>query len=203
MKTNRVLLVGASMLALPCVAGAQDNAAPPAPAAVEAAVDPASIPMPTLAFTPNAGDTGDFDKYFYFNRAETDFATAYDDIRECDNLARGLPRRAAPGMPDYMMYQPQYQTMAGAVGGALGAAIVAGIAEASAAAERRRVRRSIMRTCMRFKGYQAYGLRKSLWEEFNFEEGSRRVPEAERLRMLRMQARVASGPRPTVAELRP
>ena len=205
MKTGWTPLAGAVLLALPGAAGGHEPAAPAAPTApeAEAPVDPATIAMPNLAFTPTAGDEGDYDKYFVFNRADTDFATAYADLRECDNLARGLPRQGSPGMPNYMMYMPQYQTMGGAIGGALGSAIAAGIAEAAAAAERRRVRRSIMRTCMRFKGYQAFGLRKSLWEEFNFEEGSRRVPEAERQRLLRIQARVASGPRPTVGEIRP
>lgn len=195
---NRVLApLGAAALAVMLAAappvGAQDKP-PPAP------VDPATIPMPNLAFTPTRADESNYDKYFYFNRGDTDFATAYADLQECDDYARGLPRHglAQAGVP-----YPYSGTMAGAVGGALGNAIAGAIANASASAERRRQRRSIMRTCMRFKGYQAFGLRKSLWEAFNFEEGNRHVEEEERQRLLRLQARVASGPRPGVGEIRP
>jgi hypothetical protein len=166
----------------------------------DAPIDPATIPMPSLAFTPNAGDERDYDKYFYFHRPETDFAAAYADLRECDNYARGLPRRALPYVE---LGYPYNASLAGAIGGALGNALASAIANAGFSAERRQQRRVIMRTCMRFKGYQAFGLRKSLWESFNFEEGNRTVPEEERGRLLRLQARVASGPRPTAPALRP
>ena len=56
-------------------------------------------------------------------------------------------------------------------------------------------------SCMRFKDYRVYGLPETLWERFNFEEGNRRVPEAERQRLLQLQARVASGPAPAVGEV--
>jgi hypothetical protein len=169
-------------------------------APVEEPVDPSTIALPDLAFSPTSGDVADYDKYFYFHRADTDFATAYADLQECDGYARGLPRR---GLPYTDTPYPYAGTMAGAVGGALGNLIVGAIVEAQQSAQRRRQRRSIMRTCMRFKDYQLFGLRKSLWEQFNFEEGSRVVPEAERQRLLRIQARVASAPMPTVGELRP
>jgi hypothetical protein len=165
-----------------------------------APIDPNSIAMPELAFTPNAGDQRDYDKYFFFNRENTDFATAYADIQECDNYARGLPRRS---LGYAATPYPYNGTMAGALGGALGNALAGAIANARFSAQRRQQRRVIMRTCMRFKGYQAFGLRKSLWESFNFEEGNHRIEENERQRMLRIQARVASGARPAVAELRP
>ncbi len=187
-------VIVALFLGMPAAGQAQKTEASPA------LVDPATIPMPDLAFTPNAGHERDYDKYFYFHRPETDFATAYGDLQECDNYARGLPRR---GLPYADAPYPYQGTMAGAVGGALGNAIAGAIANASFSAERRRQRRVIMRTCMRFKGYQAFGLPKSLWENFNFEEGNRRVEEDERQRLLRLQARVASGPRPTIGELRP
>ena len=174
-------------------AGAVQTASAPA-------VDPSTIPLPELAFAPTARDVGNYDKYYYFHRAETDFATAYADIQECDGYARGLPHNEV--MPNAPVPYPYAGTMAGAIGGAIGNAIVGAIISAEASAERRRQRRSIMRTCMGYKGYQAYGLRKSLWETFNFEEGSREIPEDERQRLLQIQARVASGPVPTVGEIR-
>lgn len=157
-------------------------------------IDPASIPMPNLSFTPTPQLEENFDKYFIFNRADTDFATAYEDLRECDGYARGLSYRN-----NYVPYVgPGLVT--GAIGGAVGA-VVADMVFGSA--ERRKQRRINMMTCMRFKDYRVFGLPENLWEEFNFEEGTRQVPEAERQRMLQLQARVASGPAPTVGEVRP
>jgi hypothetical protein len=157
-------------------------------------IDPASITMPNLSFTPTPQIAENFDKYFFFNRAGTDFMTAYEDLRECDGYARGLAYRG-----NYVPYVgPGLVT--GAIGGAVGA-VVADMVFGSA--ERRKQRRINMMTCMRFKEYRVFGLPENLWEEFNFEEGTRQVPEAERQRMLQMQARVASGPAPTVGEVMP
>jgi hypothetical protein len=157
-------------------------------------IDPATIPMPNLTFTPTPQIEGNYDKYFYFHRTDTDFMTAYADLRECDGYARGLAVRA-----NYVPYAgPGLVT--GAVGGAIGA-VVADMVFGSA--ERRKQRRINMITCMRFKDYRVFGLPESLWESFNFEEGTRRVPEQERQRLLQVQARVASGPAPTVGEVRP
>jgi hypothetical protein len=149
-------------------------------------VDPATVAMPDLAFTPTPEVAENFDKYFYFNRADTDFMTAYADLRECDGYARGLA------------FHSQYSYGQGVVGDMLAGAIADAI---FGSAERRRQRRLNMLTCMRFKDYRVFGLPENLWERFNFEEGSRRVPEAERQRMLQMQAKVASGPAPTVGEV--
>jgi hypothetical protein len=157
-------------------------------------IDPATIPMPTLTFTPTPQLEENFDKYFFFNRADTDFMTAYDDLRECDGYARGLAYRSA--------YVPYYAPglLPSAIGGAV-ATVVADMVFGSA--ERRKQRRINMLTCMRFKEYRVFGLPENLWEEFNFEEGTRQVPERERQRLLQIQARVASGPAPTVGEVRP
>jgi hypothetical protein len=150
--------------------------------------------MPELSFTPTPQIEGNYDKYYYFNRAGTDFMTAYADLRECDGYARGLAYRAS--------YAGYYGggLLTSAVGGAIGTAVADAI---FGSAERRRQRRINMLTCMRFKEYRVFGLPETLWERFNFEEGMRQVPEEERQRFLRIQARVASGPAPTVGEVRP
>ena len=88
------------------------------------------------------------------------------------------------------------------LGGVLGGAIGSALADAIyGSAEERRKRRVNMRRCMNFKGYARYGLSKDLWNEFNFEEGNRTVPEQERQGMLAQQAKVASGPKPAGGEL--
>lgn len=163
--------------------------APPAPA-----IDPASLPLPDLAFTPNQEAEDNYDKYFFFNRADTDFATAYGDLQECDGYARGLSYRTGNAAVPY--------PYAGTVGGILGGVIANVMDDAIyGSAERRRLRRTNMRICMGFKGYTAFGLPKAIWEQFNFEEGNARVEEGRRQRFLQMQARAASGPRPTLGAL--
>src|SRR5262245_11241205 len=53
-------------------------------------IDPAKVEAPALTFTETEEDKAGYEKYFYFVRDDTDFATAYQDIRECDALARGV-----------------------------------------------------------------------------------------------------------------
>lgn len=152
--------------------------------------DPAASPvaLPDISYTPSAAgapEANDFDKYYAFHRADTDFATAYADIVECDGYARGLQT----GMDYQQVPYPYAGTMAGAVGGAIGSAMAMAI---FGSAEKRRMRRVNMRTCMNFKGYQRYGLPKPVWERFNFEEGLSGVTPVKRQVYLKQQAMVAS-----------
>jgi hypothetical protein len=189
-------LGGIGMLAAVCASSAAAQRAP-APLA-SGPVDPAGVPMPNLAFTPTEDVQRNYFKYHYFHRADTDFETAYADLQECDGYARGLAYRTG-GVPGYV---PVPATLAGAVGGAIGGAIGNALADAIyGSAHRRQQRRMIMRTCMGYKDYRTFGLTKDLWEAFNFSEGNSSPPEARRQEFLRMQARAASGPRPTLGEM--
>lgn len=193
----RALLHGAFPAALLGATGplCAQTASPPPP------IDPATIPMPNISFTPTPDIEENYDKYYVFNRADTDFATAYADLQECDGYARGLSHRNYGG--GYHGSPHGAGLLAGAVGGAIGGALGAVMSDAIyGSAERRRQRRINMQTCMRFKEYRVFGVPKELWEEFNFEEGNSRIPEDRRQRMLQQQARVASGPAPTVGEVR-
>ena len=147
--------------------------------------DAAAVTMPKLDYTPSGTEAADFDKYYAFHRPDTDFATAYADIAECDGYARGLQS----GITYMQTPYPYAGTMAGAVGGAIGNAVAMAI---FGSAEKRRARRVNMRTCMNYKGYARYGLPKSLWDDFNFEEGIGSVNEEKRHRYLMQQALVAS-----------
>jgi hypothetical protein len=157
-------------------------------------VDAAKVTTPRLAFTEAPGDREGYDKYFYFVRTETDFATAYNDIRECDSLTRGIRTYLSGGTVPY----PYAGTMAGAVGGAIGGLLADAI---FGSAQRRAMRRSNMRTCMGYKGYSRHGLPKALWTEFNFEEGLSGVSEDERQKFLQMQAKAAIAGKPQSEEL--
>jgi hypothetical protein len=175
------------------------QAEPPAPepaapsSGPATAIDPSTVPFPELAFQPDEEAIRNYVKYFYFHRENNDFATAHADLLECDAYARGFA-----SLPSVNVYVPY----GGVVGGALGGAIGSAMADAIwGSAQRRQLRRINMRTCMTFKGYRTYGLPKSLWEEFNFEEGLSSVEEGRRAQLLQVQARVASGPTPQVGEM--
>jgi hypothetical protein len=180
----------------------QDSpAAPPAPtpgapAAEEEAVsvdlltaipDQASVVMPALTFTATPEIEAVYDKYYYFHRADTSFTAALADLRECDAFARGLTTGIGYTSTPY----PYAGTMAGALGGAIANVMVMMI---FGSAEKRKLRRTNMRRCMHYKGYERYGLKRDLWEKFNFEEGLSSVKEVDRQRYLAQQAKVASTP---------
>jgi len=188
---NRAAVLAALAMAMPAAAEAQkvaDRSLAPI------AVDPATVPLPALVFTEAAGDKEGYDKYFYFVRADTDFATAYQDIRECDSLTRGIRTYMNGGTVPY----PYAGTMAGAIGGAIGSALADAI---FGSAQRRAMRRTNLRTCMGYKGYSRYGLSKDLWTKFNFEEGLGSVADDERQKFLQMQAKAAVAGKPQGEEL--
>jgi hypothetical protein len=186
--------VGAALLlclASPAVqaqAVSSESASPFKLAAVTDA-DKVGIDMPPLEFSPSAELAANFDKYYYFHRPNTDFATAFADLGECDGYASGL----SSGVGNAAVPYPYAGTMAGAVGGALGNAMAQAI---FGSAEKRRLRRVNMRRCMHLKGYGRYGLPKDLWQAFNFEEGLSGVDFETRLKLLKQQALVASSASP-------
>lgn len=185
------LFAGFVLAALVTPVLAQESAAP-ASEAPPALPDPSKIVMPDLSVTPTAQDAQDFDKYFYFNRADTSFAQAWADITECDALSSGIAYRAGGSEPYPGYYGSQYG-VGGVIGGMIGSALADAI---HGSAARREIRRENMRNCMGFKGYLRYGLPKDVWEQFNFEEGNGRKPEDERAMALAQQAVAASGPQP-------
>ncbi|URW76259.1 hypothetical protein M9980_03260 [Sphingomonas donggukensis] len=147
--------------------------------------DAASVTMPELAFKGDGTEAANFDKYYAFHRADTDFSTAFADISECDGYARGLQSGIGYMQTPY----PYAGTLGGAIGGALGNAMAVMI---FGSAEKRRLRRVNMRTCMNFKGYDRYGLTKDVWDKFNFEEGLSGVDADKRRAFLKQQALVAA-----------
>ena len=168
--------------------------AQPAPDPMTVIPDPASIAMPKLEFTATPVIEADFDKYFFFNRADTSFEQALGDLRECDGFARGLTSGYRYQEAPY----PYTYTAAGVAGGLIANVMISAIFGSS---EKRRLRRLNMRRCMGYKGYQRYGLEKDLWQEFHFEEGFSGETEVKRQAMLAQQAKVAAGPRPAGKEL--
>jgi hypothetical protein len=186
------VLAGVAVCAQPALAS-QDaqaaplppNSAPPAALAGPPIPDPAKLELPDLSRPTTADDAADFDKYFYFHRADTSYEQALADIRECDGYARGL---SSPYGYQDVPY-PYAGTLAGAAGGAIGNLMVAMI---FGSAELRKARRTNMRRCMNYKGYDRFGLNKDVWQEFHFEEGLSSVKDEERQLKLAKQAKAAS-----------
>lgn len=168
-----------------------------APSAGPAIPSPEGLTMPKLDFTPTPEIEQDYDKYFYFHRANTSFAEAYVDIHECDALASGSSIYYDSSTATAAAFANS-SVLAAGVGGAIAGAMMDAIFGSSA---RREQRRQNLRNCMHFKDYKRYGLARDLWTEFNFEEGMGRKKEDRRNDALALQALVASGPAPTTKEL--
>lgn len=176
----------ADQVAVP--AADSDVAATVAAPDAEEKIDVAAIPLPDLTFKPDPDAIKGFGKYYYFNRADTDFKTALADLRDCDGLSRGL---TSP-----LGHMPGFYTGAllpDVAGNVIGSLLVSAI---FGSASVRATRRINMRRCMFFKSYQRYGLPKDIWQQFNFEEGFSELSEPKRQAFLKQQAKVASGPKP-------
>jgi hypothetical protein len=163
------------------------QAAPKIPAA-------ATLKLPDLNVPLSDEDRQGGDKYFYFHRADTSYVQALADIRECDDLARGVKSLQNWASAPY----PYAGTLAGVGGELIGNAMVALI---FGSAEERKMRRANMRRCMNYKSYDRYALPKDTWQQFNFEEALKTIPEDERITMLAQQAKAASGPKPSSGAL--
>ena len=158
-----------------------------------------AIEMPELTFDAASVKAKDYEKYFYFHRPDTSFDQAYADVTECDSLGSGINYYMRADDWAIQNQAAQYGA-AGLVGGMIGSMLADAI---FGSAERRKKKRINVRNCMYYKGYDRYGLEKSLWKEFHFEEGLSRENAEDREAALKQQARVASGPAPTTEVLVP
>jgi hypothetical protein len=194
---NRTLLP-ALLLSLSATAQAEViPSGPPMRTFTQAEIE--AVAMPDLAYEPDPGIEADFDKYFFFHREDTSFDQAFDDIAECDALAHGMNFPAI----GWWRTAPEKIADFGPVLGTYFATIGSPIDAIFGSSERRRDRRLNLRNCMFYKGYDRYGLEKSLWQAFHFEEGFSRENARDRYAALLKQARVASGPKPPLEVLAP
>lgn len=160
--------------------------------------DPTSVTMPDLGDKPLAGADGAFDKYYFFHRDDVSFASALADLRECDDFARGAVTVSRLSGPVAIYGNSVFPRADGS--GETGSNVsfrgpsVTALGDAFLSADARKARRINMRRCMHYKGYQRFGIDKTLWQKFNFEEGYSSIAEADRQYMLAQQAKVASTP---------
>lgn len=160
----------------------------------------AAVAFPELSFEETSEISKDYDKYFYFHRPHTNFEQAYADITECDALVSGINIYVVANDAAIASAAAQYGYAAAAAGNVIASLMVDAI---FGSAERRKARRSNIRHCMFYKGYVRYGLKKELWQAFNFEEGNNREDAGTREDSFLKQARVVSGPSPRQEALEP
>lgn len=190
-------LLPALLLPLSAVAQAQAiDPGPPMRTFTEAEIE--AVTMPDLAYDPNPEIEADFEKYFFFHREDTSFDQAFADISECDALAHGITKYGSDWPPTISQRTMDYGPVFGFI-----SALTNPTDAIFGSGERRWIRRYNIRTCMFYKGYDRYGLEKSRWQAFHFEEGLGRKNEQVRLVALLKQARVASGPKPPLEVLEP
>lgn len=186
-------------LLLPLSVAAQAQTIMPEPSIrtfTEAEIE--AVEMPDLAYEPDPEIEADFEKYFFFHREDTSFDQAFADIAECDALAHGITKYGS----DWPPTASQRNRDLGPVLGSM-TALTNPFDAIFGSEQRRWIRRYNIRTCMFYKGYDRYGLEKTLWQAFHFEEGFSRENARDRYAALLKQARVASGPKPPLEVLEP
>lgn len=155
-------------------------------------LDPSTVAVPQMRYSPSAGDNGR--KYFFYWKAEVSFDRAMADLEECYGYSvRGeeaLPftfdmhraPKPEPGAPP-----PPRPTGNGNYG--LVGAVIGGLMGSEFVANQHR-----LRMCMGFKNYTRFALPKPMFEE---------VMSGGIERAIIIWAKIASGPRPEAEELLP
>ncbi len=126
-------------------------------------------------------------KFFFFHRADTSFAEAYSDIRECRSFIR---RGAFPPQSEFVPWvepaqRPVQSTTSpyGLVGAVIGSIIMPKL--------NRGLDNNMLRRCMEPRGYLRFPLPESSWSMIN--------ESADEQQNILMQAKLASGPVPPLA----
>ncbi|THD35403.1 MAG: hypothetical protein E7773_13275 [Sphingomonas sp.] len=172
------------------VASQPRNAGDPLP-------DPATITVPDVTPPTDPKVRGDGYKFYYFHNPNVTFAQAYDDIAECRAF---LAHTSAGPVPGFVPWRVGVERSSarltdksptvglspyGVLGDAMGAIMAPKMERGS--------RSNIMRRCMGTRGYVRYAITESAFDELN--DG----PDEDRL--ILMQAKLASGPKPNDEEV--
>ncbi len=162
--------------------------------------DPASLSVPDVtASDPKVQSDGY--KFFYFYNPSVSFSEAALDIAECRSF---LMSGAAPKVPGFIPWvEPVNRKivrgpgMINAAYGPLGIALSIGINQGLAAIimpkMERGLRNNKLRRCMEPRGYSRYALPEESWKTLN---------EGDEGKLILMQAKLASGPKPVLGEVK-
>jgi hypothetical protein len=195
----RSIVAALALIPLPSAAAAQDAPAKPVvsqPRNVgDPLPDPATITVPDVIPPIDPKIREDGYKFYYFHHPDVTFAEAYADIAECRTF---LLWQSGGTVPGFVWWKPgifrppsapkndrQGLSPYGLVGEAMAAIIVPKM--------ERGARSNIMRRCMGTRGYARYAITESAFGQLN--DG----PDEDKL--ILMQAKLASGPKPDDEEV--
>ncbi len=190
--------LAAALFAVPAMA----QSAPPADPF--AGVDPATIRIPDLNFTPHKEATDNYWKYFIFHKDGVDFDTALADVAECEGYSKIndmfvpvpslVPYRTASKNPASKSQDKKYAVKYNPFYGLLGFAMFSGVSKLTIGPVLARLSNTNQRACMGFKGYKAYGVTEDIWKSIN---------KVDIKQEMLMKAKIASGPIPALPESTP
>lgn len=177
-RTIRAALAAAALV-LPAAASAQEK--PDLP-------DPATVTAPDVAATPDAATVKNGYKYFFFYRADTDFAAAYADLQLCTQFTRNAGMQSVPGFVPWgeahrRPIPKPGPSPYGLVGDIIGSMLAGPLMRGNCLNK--------MRRCMEPRGYTRYPISEDDWGKAHGDD--------ERESLL-IQAKLASGAKPSYAE---
>ncbi len=150
-----------------------------------------------LVFEADPSHTEEFHKYHFFHKSGVSYDQAVLDFGECNVFRKGPVGKEGEtfhvvpqfvSLSETQSYRPYvYNPNSGGVVGAVIGEIVGAPIIQKAKAQR-------MRKCMEYKGYDRYGLSKKLWK---------RIMKVEDADLVRINASIASGPKPKTEKLLP
>jgi hypothetical protein len=157
-------------------------------AAQETLPDPTGITLPDMSGNDDPKVMKNGYKFFYFHNSAVSFAEAHADLTECrSHLVAGafLPM---PGFVPWVETNKRKIVTGPSQFGLVGAVISSIIAPKA----ERGIRNNKMRRCMGVRGYVRYAVKEASWDVLN---------EGEEPKLIAMQAKLATGPKPDAKEV--
>ncbi len=157
--------------------------------AVVALPDPGTIKVPDVSPALDPKVRKDGYKFYYFHNPAVSFAEAYQDLRECRaHLAVG----GGTLIPGFVPWDESHRRTV-----AQGTPMFPGLVTSALAAiilpkMERGTRSNKMRRCMGTRGYVRYAIPEVTWNALN---------EGDEEKLVSMQAKLASGPKPADTEV--
>lgn len=186
--TKTLILTAGMSLGLSALATAQDD---------KDADDVLTWTAENLVFEASEEHTEEFHKYHFFHKPGVSYDQALEDFGECSVFRKGPIGKEGEvfnitpnfvSLSETQSYKPYvYNPNSGGVVGAVIGEIVGAPLVQKAKAQR-------LRICMEFKGYDRYGLSKKLWKT---------IMKVEDADFVKINAHIASGPKPKTEKLLP
>jgi hypothetical protein len=151
--------------------------------------DSTTIPVPEIVASADPKVQKEGDKFFFFYNPSVSFTEAHADITECRGF---LPNDGLAELPSFRPWvEPvkrgvtRHTAPYGLVGAAMAAILLPRVQRGAA--------NNKLRRCMEPRGYIRYAIVEADWDKLN---------EGEEATIIAIQAKLASGPQPSVPELR-